>query len=272
MKIKFYGTRGSIPVSDPKFQKFGGNTPCVMISHEDQIGIFDAGTGIRNLGKDLIESRKENLNNIFIVFSHFHWDHIQGFPFFIPAYDPKREFTIATIGRTDKYFDLKSIFVNQMRAEFFPIPLAEMGAKINFFQEEGDFFSRNNVKVNATEHNHPGGAYSYRIEAGGKTVVYSTDVEHGMDLDYRVVQIAQNADLLIHDAQYTPEELKEKYGWGHSSWEQAIKVAELAKVKRLVLTHHDPDHDDDFLMDVEKKCKEKFPNVVLARENMEIEI
>ena len=159
-----------------------------------------------------------------------------------------------------------------MRAEFFPIPLAEMGAKINFFKEEGNSYSRNNVKVTATEHNHPGGAYSYRIEAGGKSVVYSTDVEHGDDLDYRVVQIAQNADLLIHDAQYTPEELKEKKDWGHSSWEQAIKVAELAKVKQLVLTHHDPDHDDDFLIDVEKKCKEKFPNVVLARENMEIEI
>lgn len=272
MKVKFYGTRGSIPVTEPEYQAFGGNTACVAVCYDGGIGIFDAGTGIRNLGKDLFERKTEKYENIFLAFSHFHWDHIQGFPFFLPAYDSDRPLTITAIGITRNYFDLKSILENQMREEFFPIPLETMGAKLRYLQDESELKIDQGVKIISTNHFHPGGATSYRVQAEGKSVVYTTDIEHGEGIDNRVVEIAQDADLLIHEAQYTPEELKHKKGWGHSSWEQAIKVAELANVKQLIITHHDPDHNDEFLFNIERECQERFPNVKLAKDNMEIEL
>ena len=126
--------------------------------------------------------------------------------------------------------------------------------------------------VTAQKHNHPGGAYSFRIERNGKVLVVCTDVEHGEQIDPRLVELARGADLLVHDAQYTAEELQKRRGWGHSSFDQAMQLAEMAGVKRLALTHHDPDHDDEFLLRIEKLCQERFPNTVLAREGMEIPI
>jgi phosphoribosyl 1,2-cyclic phosphodiesterase len=272
MKLKFYGTRGSIPICEQRFQKYGGNTTCVALCNETDILIFDAGTGIRNLGLDYFDNKEHSLTNIILAFSHFHWDHIQGFPFFLPAYDPNREVTIATFGRKDQYFDLKAIFENQMRKEFFPIPLQEMGAKLNFIQEENEIFEKDGIKIISSEHTHPGGAYSYRIETEGKVIVFITDIEHTNGIDERVIKIAKDADILIHEAQYTPEELEDHKGWGHSSWMQAIEVAKLANVKKLFITHHDPDHDDVFLDNIELECKRLFPNVELAKDNLEIEL
>lgn len=272
MKLKFYGTRGSIPVCEPKFQKYGGNTTCVSVSDEKSIYIFDAGTGIRNLGIDCFSNKKNTELKIFIAFSHFHWDHIQGFPFFLPAYDPSRELTISAFGRRDKYFDLRAIFENQMRTEFFPVPLEEMGATINFNQQEENSLIDDNVKIFSSEHNHPGQAYSYRIEIAGKSIVFVTDVEHKDGLDERVVNLARNADILIHEAQYTPEELEKHKGWGHSSWMQAIEVARAANVQKLFITHHDPEHDDEFLDNIELECKKHFANVELAKDNLEVEL
>ena len=126
--------------------------------------------------------------------------------------------------------------------------------------------------VTAQKHNHPGGAYSFRIERNGEVLVVCTDVEHGEQIDPRLVELARGADLLVHDAQYTAEELQKRRGWGHSSFDQAMQVAEMAGVKSLALTHHDPDHDDEFLLRIEKLCQERFPNTVLAREGMELPI
>jgi phosphoribosyl 1,2-cyclic phosphodiesterase len=272
MKLKFYGTRGSVPICEQRFQKYGGNTACVAIYTKKDLFIFDAGTGIRNLGVDYFSNQEHKSTNIFILFSHFHWDHIQGFPFFLPAYDPKRNLTITTVGRNDKYFDLKSIFENQMRKEFFPVPLEKMGAKLNFIQQPDNVLKNKNIRITSSEHNHPGVAFSYRAEIEGKVIVYVTDVEHQDEIDKRVVEIAKDADILIHEAQYTPEELEMHKGWGHSSWMQAIEVAKAANVKKLFITHHDPDHDDLFLDNIEKECKRHFDNVELAKDNLEIEL
>ena len=272
MKLKFYGTRGSLPVCEANFQKYGGNTTCVALCNKEDVYIFDSGTGIRNLGREYFASKDNSIKNIFLTFSHFHWDHIQGFPFFLPAYDSKRDLTITTIGKNDKYFDLKAIFENQMRKEFFPVPLEEMGAKINFIQQETNYYEDGKVRIVSTEHNHPGGAYSFRIELNGKVVVFITDVEHSDGLDQRVIDISKDADILIHEAQYTPEELEHHKGWGHSSWMQAIEVAKAANVKKLFITHHDPDHDDEFLDNVELECKKHFSNVELAKDNLEVEL
>jgi ribonuclease BN (tRNA processing enzyme) len=160
-----------------------------------------------------------------------------------------------------------------MQFDFFPVPLDKVGAKLTFWQPEvTEFVHPMGIAIRASRHNHPGGAYGYRITEGDKTLVYCTDVEHGDEIDKNVVALSRNADLLIHDAQYTPDELKERKGWGHSSWEQAAEVAERAAVKKLALFHHDPEHSDAFLAEVEVEVQKTFPMAFFAREGMEIEL
>jgi len=274
VKVTFYGTRGSTPVPDPNFLQFGGNTSCILLTFDSgRIAILDAGTGIRKLGDDLIAGSHEQYDNIFILLSHTHWDHIHGFPFFEPAYDPKRHITIAMCGKNRKANYLESIFSTQLQLDFFPVPLDKMGAKLKFWQPDTiNYTTSNGVKIMASRHNHPGFAYGYRIEDGGKTLVYCTDVEHMDGIDPDVVELSRNADLLIHDAHYTPEELKLKKGWGHSSWEQAIEVAKQAGVKKLALFHHAPEHTDEFLLHMEKECQKRFSKAFLAREGMKIKL
>ncbi len=272
MKIIFYGTRGSIPVPDPDFQEFGGNTTCVEVIFGDgSIVILDAGSGLRNMGKALMARGHQQYDNIYIALSHFHWDHIQGFPFFEPAYDPRRHFTITTAHRKNASKNLEEIFETQMQEEFFPVPLKQMGASIHFDQLREDVFCGPNFQLKVLQHSHPGIAFSYRIEAETGVLVFCTDIEHGEQLDERIIKFSEGADLLIHDAQYTPEELTTKRGWGHSSWVQAIEVAKQAGVNLLALTHHDPEHNDSFLRQVEKQCQSVFPYSFLAREKMQVE-
>ncbi len=275
MKITFYGTRGSTPIPEPDYFQVGGNTPCVLFTSDNgRIAIFDAGTGIRKLGNELLARGHQQFDNIFIALSHTHWHHIQGFPFFLPAYDPARHFTITIIGRERETKNLEDIFSTQMQREFFPVPLEKMGAKMTFSTPETTRFTTpiTGNKVITLRHNHPGGAYSYRVEGSGKTFVYCTDVEHTDGIDPNIVALAREADLLVHDAQFTPEELKEKKGWAHSSWEQAVEVAEQSGAKRLALFHHDPEHSDPFLFRMEKACQKRFAEAFLAREGMEIEL
>jgi len=277
MKVTFYGTRGSISVAEPDCVQVGGNTPCILFTSDNgRIAIFDAGTGIRKLGKDLLARSHEQYDNIFIALSHTHWDHIQGFPFFLPAYDPDRHFTIAIGGQDRQTRNLEDIFSTQMQREYFPVPLEEMGAKMSFFAPDTTHYTTTTPftgnKVITLRHDHPGGAYSYRVEGEGKSFVYCTDVEHVDGIDPNIVALARDADVLVHDAQFTPEELKETKGWDHSSWEQAVEVAEQAGVKRLALFHHDPEHTDSFLFRMEEECQRRFSEAFLAREGMEIEL
>jgi phosphoribosyl 1,2-cyclic phosphodiesterase len=274
MKVTFYGTRGSVPVSGEEFSQFGGHTVCVLLTFDNgRIAILDAGTGIRKLGNDFQARSIKQYDNIFIGLSHTHWDHIQGFPFFQPAYDPKRHFTIAICGKEREDISLESIFQTQMMKDYFPKSLDMMGASLTFWQPDLSCFTApSGIHIVASRHNHPGGAYSYRITEGDTTLVYCTDIEHGEEVDNKIVSLSRNADLLIHDAQFSPDELRERKGWGHSSWEQAVEVAERAGVKKLALFHHDPEYNDVFLLNLEKECRKRFPESFFAREGMEIQI
>ena len=276
MKCKFWGVRGSVPAPGDQTAGYGGNTSCIEICFEDleRLIILDAGSGIRELGNDLMTRyRDRSSQQIEMFVTHTHWDHIQGFPFFQPAYDPRRHFIIAIPDKDRKGKDLETVFATQMQSEYFPVPVEKMGASMMFWAPETTrYITHAGVDVIASKHNHPGDAYGYRLEEAGKVLVYCTDIEHGDRIDPNVVALSKNADLLIHDAQYTPEELKEKKGWGHSSWEQAIEVAEQAGVKRLALFHHDPGHTDNFLFRMEEECQRRFPGAFLSREGMEIEI
>ena len=274
MKIKFYGTRGSVPVSDAGFTEFGGNTTCLFISGLDEgVGtvIMDAGTGIRNLGKDIMSNQVDVDEEINLGFTHFHWDHIQGFPFFAPAYNKVSKIEISTAGKR-KIKNLKDIFSTQMQSIYFPVPLENMGAQISFEKyETNNFVGKKGALISIAEVNHPGGCIAVRFQVNVKSVTFCTDLEHSNGIDENVVNLAMNTDVLIHEAQYTDEELKTHQGWGHSSYSQAIEVAEKCNAKQLIITHHDPDHDDNFLRKMEKKSKERFKDLIFARDSLELE-
>jgi len=272
MKVKFYGVRGSLPVCGREFERFGGNTTCIRILREkaNRIAIIDAGTGIRNLGKEIIKAGLSQ-QIINILFTHFHWDHIQGLPFFPPAYNANQRIGILATGRRGKINNLKEIFTLQMQEDYFPVHLDAMGAQFEFLTY-GDKETLFGAVVTTVEqhHLHAGGSYGIRIEDESVSLVVCTDVEHINGIDPNIVNLAMDADMLIHDGQYTREEYKKFKGWGHSAWEDAVKVAEQANVKQLIITHHDPDHNDDFLDGLEKECQSIFPHSLFAKEGMEV--
>jgi len=273
LKFKFYGTRGSIPVAQTEFLEFGGNTTCMSITSDDipeSASAIDAGTGIRSFGKALkAMARYSDIQFINVVFTHFHWDHIQGFPFFDPAYDPNIQIRLMAMGADREFKDLKQVFSDQMQERYFPVKLEDMGSDMQFIYPESDVRLVGNARVEVIAQNHPGGSWGYRVELAGKVIVICTDLEHGETVDPRIVDFAKGADLLVHEAQYTEKELVNHRGWGHSSYDQALEVAKRAEVGYLAMTHHDPDHDDAFLFAREMACQSVMSNCCLAREGME---
>ncbi len=272
IKIVIYGCRGSVPVNGHDFEKFGGSTTCLLVTSDiaQNIGIIDAGTGIRTLGQRIMSDPEMREKPIVIGFTHFHWDHIQGLPFFAPAYVKGKRISLLALGRERPIDDLERVFSVQMQREYFPVQLADMGADFEFLMPNEDTHLLPLSVITARQHQHPGTAYAYRISHRGKTIVMCTDIEYGDEIDQANVEFCKGADLLIHDAQYTPSEYKQRRGWGHSTYTQAIECAKRAKVKRLILTHHDPDHDDAMLEIIGREAKALFPNCEMARDGMEI--
>ncbi len=274
MKIKFYGVRGSLPVCGREFERYGGNTTCMRILRENanRIAIVDAGTGIRNLGKEIMSAGLSQ-KVINILFSHFHWDHIQGFPFFAPAYNEHQKIGILAMGRKGKTKNLKEIFSLQMQKEYFPIGLEMMGAQFEYLtygKKETIYGAK--VRSIPQHHLYLGGSYGFRIEDESVSLVVCTDIEHIDGIDSNIVKFAKGADLLVHDGQYTAQEYKKFKGWGHSTWQHAAEVAIRAQVKKLIITHHDPDHTDDFLDAMESECQQYFPNSAFAKEGLEVPV
>lgn len=273
--VNFWGVRGSIASPGESTVKYGGNTPCVEVQAGGQHLIFDGGTGIRVLGQSLL-AKLPVAGHLF--FTHSHWDHIQGFPFFIPAFIKGNQFhiygAIAPDGST-----IEKRLNDQMRHPNFPVPLQIMGADLHFVDIGiGEAVKlENGVVVENALLNHPGQAIGYRVNWNGHAVAYITDTEHFPDrLDPNVLALADQADVLIYDATYTDEEYHSpktsKVGWGHSTWQEAVKVAEKAQVKTLVIFHHDPLHDDNFLDQMGRDVAATFPRGIMAREGMTIQI
>lgn len=273
LAIRFWGVRGSIPVPGPGTVRSGGNTPCVEIQYVGrETLILDAGTGIRLLGLDLDRRPRERLVAV-LLFSHTHWDHIQGFPFFSPARMRNNRLVILGGRRVGPH--LEQVLAGQMSDAYLPFTLDDLRADV-LIKEAVDgekLVIGDTISVLPRRLNHPGGVFGYRISRRGKVVVYASDVSHPQEgLDERVVELAQGADLLIHDAQFTPEERRQRPDWGHSSWEEAVEVAIQAGVRRLALFHHDPMHDDDQLDEIERQAQARFAGAFLAREGMEVRI
>ncbi|MCL2295331.1 MAG: MBL fold metallo-hydrolase [Spirochaetes bacterium] len=314
MKVKFWGVRGSVPVPLTNIQlqrkisaivqrikpedlispeareifisklpehistTVGGNTTCVEVMLEDETPIlFDAGTGLREFGISLLKQNK-HLKHYHIFFSHFHWDHIQGLPFFSPqVYSPKCSITFYS--PVENFMEILS---NQMKPPYFPITLNEFKAKINFVTIPPQGVLIGKARVTSMAVNHPGGCYAYRVTENNKTMVFSTDTEL-RETDFhkneKSIKFYENIDLLVIDTQYTLDEALEKYDWGHTSFSLAVEFASEWMVKKTVLFHHEPLYEDKKLYGILEKARwyannlySFTPEVILAREGLEIEV
>ena len=269
IKVKFWGVRGSFPIPRSD-DDFGGNTSCVEIrSNKNEIIIFDMGTGLRDLGNSIIKNDPD-ITDINIVLSHFHYDHILGFLMFIPLFIDKYNVNIYAPGETDN--EIESKFQSFLSPDFWPVNMDMFASKITFkHYTSGAFNISENIKITNSPHGHPGGANSLRVDIDRFSVTYVTDCEHPENhLNQNVVDIARNTDILIHDAQYTPEQMHNHKGWGHSSWENCVNVAKAANVKKLALFHHNPDHGNPILERIEKDAKGIFNNTFSAKEGMKL--
>jgi len=276
IRTKFWGVRGSIPAPGAATAGIGGNTSCVEMQCGDERLVFDAGTCIRLLGRELAA---ESPVVIHLFFSHVHWDHIQGFPFFAPAFIPGN--TIHLHGPRNYLGTIETVLGGQMEFPTFPVVLDELAANLVFHDvTAGEAIEpAPGLRVRTAAGNHPGGVIAYRVEYQGSSVVYATDTEYGEDtLDPDFVELCRDADLLIYYTMYTPEEYdgradgRPRVGWGHSTWEGGVALAKAANVKRYALFHHDPDQDDDEVASKLEHAKSLFADCLLAREGLVLDV
>jgi phosphoribosyl 1,2-cyclic phosphodiesterase len=295
LKIKFWGVRGSHPTPGAGTVIYGGNTACVEIRAGGRMIILDAGTGIIPLGRELAKNAGGRPLELLLLFSHLHHDHIQGFPFFTPAYMPNARLHIFGPGNTPEA--LKQVLERNQSAENFPLSLWDMPAKkrIESVRESQTIvWDKGNIRVGEPgpglspdalvirihkSHAHPGGVYIYRITWRGRSVVYATDTEGYVGMDRRLTAFARNADVLIHDAQYSEEHYRGQLpgfpstqGYGHSTTAMACEVAASAEVSNLILFHHDPSYTDNQVSAQELAAQKIFPDSHSAYEGMEIKL
>lgn len=270
--VKFWGVRGSIACASPDHMKYGGNTSCIEVIIDGKRLILDAGTGIRQLGNEM---QKSGMHDFHILLTHTHWDHINGFPFFSPAYN--KDMTIEIMaGHLNIIGGVREVLSAQMDNPMFPVPLDAMTAKTTYTDfKAGDSFDLydGEVHVRTAPLNHPNGSTAYRIESDGKAVVYVTDTEHVPgETDQNIIDLIQDADLVIYDSTYTEEEFPSKIGWGHSTWNEGVRLCRLANVKRMAIFHHEPDHFDDFMDKVAEEAHAEWAGSFVCREGMCIDL
>jgi len=272
MLARFWGTRGSIAAPGPGTNHFGGNTSCVeLTTPSGGVLVLDCGTGARSLGNRLLASASGPVAAT-ILLTHTHWDHIQGFPFFAPLFQPDNRFKV--YGPEGAHLSLREVLAGQMEHHYFPVDLDQLAARISYEDLCEGTYEIDGVQVRAQQMNHPSPTLGYRIEAAGRTICYLCDhepfceqvwregaapgkMESILDAgDRRHAEYMQGADVVIHEAQYTPQEYPSKRHWGHSTYVYVVELAALAGVRRLFLTHHDPSHDDQFIAGVERQAQE----------------
>src|SRR5881398_205293 len=285
MQVRFWGTRGSIATPGAATAVYGGNTSCTEVRAADgTVIVLDCGTGVRGLGLHLVRTMPQPMR-LHLFIGHTHWDHIQGFPFFIPAFLPGAELNIYAPRGFQR--SLEEAMSGQMEYSYFPVKLRELRSRIHYTELDEGLFRVGEVRVETQYLNHTGPTIGYRLSSGGATLAYMTDHEPFWSLPGRVSQhpgderhiaFMRGADLVIHDAQYTEEEYRSKVGWGHSPLEYAVDVALAAGARRLALFHHDPQHDDTIMERIESEARARAVSrgaaleVLAAREGLELEL
>ena len=269
MIIKFWGVRGSVPAPGKQTSYYGGNTTCVTIETEKTFIIIDAGTGIRNVSQYVFEKKLKSLH---IIFTHYHWDHLQGLPFFSPIFNPKIHIDI--YGKKN----VSTFLSHQMKQPFFPADYKNLPSDIKHYKIKKHFFI-DDIEINTIEHNHPSSCIGLKFKRNKKFFVFMTDNELNPPYEYATTlkefsEFITGSQVFIHDAQYLNKELKEKRGWGHSTFSDVIKLAKMSHINNLIFTHHDPMRNDNELHEIIKKFKAKNPKLKLkaARENLTIKI
>jgi phosphoribosyl 1,2-cyclic phosphodiesterase len=276
VRLTFWGVRGSAPAPGRQTLRYGGNTPCVELRVGSHLFILDAGTGLRELGRELHSEFQVPGLEACILLSHYHWDHVQGLPFFEPLYFAGNTFhlfgpRLGGNGRTGLSQILEALFA----APYFPVSTTALKAAYSLGELDGNSqFTLGPARIRTCALNHPQGALAYRVEAGGVAIVYATDHEPGQaEADQALRALARDADLLISDAQYRPEELgAQKQGWGHGSWESAAALARDAGVKHLMLFHHEPLRSDDEIDALLEQARRVFPQTSAAAEGTTVEL
>jgi phosphoribosyl 1,2-cyclic phosphodiesterase len=292
--VKFWGTRGSIPTPGYRTQRYGGNTPCVEVRHEQTVIICDAGSGIRELGLEMMRRAASAPITAHLLISHTHWDHIQGFPFFTPAYVPSTTLYIHGASNADR--SSYQLLTGQMDSAHFPVKFSDANAKLIAGDFEDARSSIDGVGVQSYAQNHPGGSLGFVFTQGGSKVVYGTDNEIDQQLlnaaavnadpatprqfPPELLEAVRDADLFIADAQYDDAEYPKRIGWGHARASTVVDLAIEAKVKQVALFHHDPMHSDGEIDQKVGACRARVANarpahrpvVFAAREGMELKI
>jgi phosphoribosyl 1,2-cyclic phosphodiesterase len=267
-QIRFWGVRGSISCPGPETVRYGGNTSCVEFRCGDHVLIFDGGSGLRPLGNELVKDGHPA--DVDLFYSHTHLDHIVGLPFFAPCYDSRSQVRIWS-GHLKNNGGIEAALGKMMSSPIFPIPMAIFTAQLSFmdFDAGESLVPHPGINIRTGRLNHPNDATGYRVQYGGKVVAYITDTEHFPGRrDPNIVQLVQNADLMIYDSTYTDDEYPAHRDWGHSTWQEGMRIANAAHVKRLAIFHHDPEHDDDFMDRVAAEAAQARPGTIVAREGL----
>lgn len=274
-KLIFWGVRGSTPTLERDTWRYGGNTPCLELTAPDGARfILDCGTGLRMLGNEWLKAPHDAGIEAQVLVTHYHWDHIQGIPFFHPFFDARNRFHFFSFQSQDLGPNsLRQVLEAQLAKPYFPIDVSTMSAEREFREiAGGEKWEVKGTKVTAAWLNHPQGCLGYRLDTAAGSVVYATDNEPGAaEFDANLRQLASGADVLIYDAQYSPEQLAStRKGWGHSSWLEGTKIARQVKARNLILFHHDPDSPDQKVDQFLSAARQEFPATWAATEGMSI--
>lgn len=267
--VTFWGVRGSIACPGPEYGRYGGNTSCLEVRCGDQLLIFDAGTGLRPLGQHLVRKCGPEGLDFDIFLTHTHIDHIAGIPFFAPLFDKRNRIRLHA-GHLEPGIELHRVLSKFMSAPLFPVPPAIFAADCSFhdFDCGETLRPRTGVTLKTAALNHPNGACGYRIEFDGRAICYVTDTEHVEGKpDQAILGLIDGADLVIYDSSYTDSEFPRYRGWGHSTWQEGVRLADSVGA-RLAIFHHDPSHDDAFMDEVAEQAEAARPGTVVAREGM----
>jgi phosphoribosyl 1,2-cyclic phosphodiesterase len=263
--VKFWGVRGSIACPGPSTVRYGGNTSCLEVLCGDRRLIFDGGTGLRTLGQTMMG---QNPCDVDLLLTHTHFDHVCGLPFFAPFYNPGDKVRLWA-GHLDAELGVEKVIHDMMIAPLFPVPPGAFQAEVSYndFECGTTLTLGDGVSVRTCALNHPNRATGYRVDFEGRSLCYITDTEHVEgERDAAIVELIQDADLVIYDSTFTDAEYSKFKGYGHSTWEEGVRLADVAHVKTLVLFHHDPSHDDDFMDQVAKDAETSRPGTLVARE------
>jgi len=270
--VRFWGVRGSIACSGPRTVRYGGNTSSVEVRCGERMLLFDGGTGLRYLGNTLAQDGKPIDADLFLT--HTHFDHVAGLPFFRPFFDPKNRWRLWA-GHLADGMTLRRVLGEFMMAPLFPVPPQVFRARMEYreFKAGETLAPGPGIRLRTATLNHPDGATGYRIEYGGRSVCYLTDTEHVPGApDRNILELIAGADLVIYDSMYTDSEYNGYVGWGHSTWQEGVRLCRAAGAKRLAVFHHDPEHDDDMLDGIAREVEKEMPGSVVAKDGLIIRL